>query len=50
MLLIAMDNELFYSPIGDNPERVIDIGTGTGVWAVYDHPASDHSVLTLTDS
>ncbi|PKS08123.1 hypothetical protein jhhlp_005398 [Lomentospora prolificans] len=34
MLLIAMDNELFYSPIGDNPERVIDIGTGTGVWAV----------------
>ena len=40
MLLLAMDDKLFYAPIGDNPQRVLDVGTGTGIWAVYGMPAS----------
>lgn len=22
------------SPLGDNPQRVLDLGTGTGIWAM----------------
>jgi ubiquinone/menaquinone biosynthesis C-methylase UbiE len=29
-----MDRNLFLPPIGDSPQRVIDIGTGTGIWAI----------------
>lgn len=28
------DGKLYYAPIGDNPLRIIDIGTGTGIWAI----------------
>ncbi|KAH6888676.1 S-adenosyl-L-methionine-dependent methyltransferase [Thelonectria olida] len=34
MLYIALDDKLFLAPIGENPQRVIDIGTGTGIWAI----------------
>jgi Arc/MetJ family transcription regulator len=26
--------QLFFSPIGDHPQEVLDIGTGTGIWAI----------------
>jgi len=29
-----MDGKLFLAPIGDNPQRVLDVGTGTGIWAI----------------
>ncbi|KAK0721052.1 S-adenosyl-L-methionine-dependent methyltransferase [Lasiosphaeris hirsuta] len=34
MLLELTDGKLFYAPIGDNPQSILDIGTGTGVWAM----------------
>ncbi|KAM0436822.1 hypothetical protein ACHAPT_002534 [Fusarium lateritium] len=34
MLYLALDNKLFLAPIGDSPQRVIDVGTGTGIWAI----------------
>ncbi|OAX77098.1 hypothetical protein ACJ72_08607, partial [Emergomyces africanus] len=34
MLTLAMDNKLHLAPIGTNPQRILDIGTGTGLWAV----------------
>jgi ubiquinone/menaquinone biosynthesis C-methylase UbiE len=34
MLLLAMDNKLFFAPIAESPQRVLDVGTGTGIWAV----------------
>ncbi|KAK5991324.1 Methyltransferase pytC [Cladobotryum mycophilum] len=34
MMLEATDGRLFYSPIGNNPQKIIDLGTGTGLWAI----------------
>ncbi|KAK5992861.1 Methyltransferase pytC [Cladobotryum mycophilum] len=34
MFLQLMGGHLFYSNIGDYPQKIIDIGTGTGVWAI----------------
>ncbi|KAL2213528.1 S-adenosyl-L-methionine-dependent methyltransferase [Sarocladium strictum] len=34
MLFHALDDKLFLAPISRNPQRVLDIGTGTGVWAI----------------
>ncbi|KAK1716500.1 S-adenosyl-L-methionine-dependent methyltransferase [Colletotrichum lupini] len=34
MNLELCDGKLFYAPIGDNPHKIIDIGTGTGIWAI----------------
>lgn len=34
-LLMTMDDKLFLAPIGDNPQRVLDLGTGTGIWAMW---------------
>lgn len=33
MVLTMMNRELFLAPI-KNPQRVIDLGTGTGIWAM----------------
>lgn len=29
-----MRNRLFDAPIGSHPQRVLDIGTGTGIWCI----------------
>ena len=34
MFILTLNNELFLAPI-QNPKRVIDIGTGIGIWASY---------------
>ncbi|KAF4829928.1 Secondary metabolism regulator LAE1 [Colletotrichum siamense] len=33
-MTVFLDDRLFLSPIGDNPQRVLDVGTGTGIWAI----------------
>lgn len=30
----GMDGQLYFAPIGETPTRVLDIGTGTGIWAI----------------
>jgi hypothetical protein len=30
MMMELCDGQLFYAPIGDNPQKILDIGTGTG--------------------
>ncbi|KAK8177042.1 SAM dependent methyltransferase [Phyllosticta citrichinensis] len=31
---LTLDGQLFLAPIGDQPQRVLDVGTGTGLWAM----------------
>jgi hypothetical protein len=31
---LTMDEKLYLSPIKDDVQNVLDIGTGTGVWAI----------------
>ncbi|KUJ08759.1 S-adenosyl-L-methionine-dependent methyltransferase [Mollisia scopiformis] len=34
MMLILLENELHLAPISENPQRILDVGTGTGIWAI----------------
>lgn len=34
MVLTIMDRRLFFAPISEAPQRVLDLGTGTGIWAI----------------
>ncbi|KAN0074327.1 S-adenosyl-L-methionine-dependent methyltransferase [Elaphomyces granulatus] len=34
MALVIMNRKLFIAPLGDSPQRVLDLGTGTGIWAM----------------
>ncbi|KAG5921588.1 hypothetical protein E4U53_003772 [Claviceps sorghi] len=34
MLMMLTENKPFLSPIGERPQKILDIGTGTGIWAV----------------
>ncbi|KAK6529437.1 hypothetical protein TWF281_008612 [Arthrobotrys megalospora] len=31
---LLLHGDLYISPIGTNPQRILDIGTGTGIWAI----------------
>ncbi|KAG6173304.1 hypothetical protein E4U51_005739 [Claviceps purpurea] len=34
MLMMLTENKPFLAPIGDHPQKILDIGTGTGIWAI----------------
>ncbi|EER26301.1 methyltransferase, putative [Coccidioides posadasii C735 delta SOWgp] len=34
LMLETFNRKLFFAPIGTSPQQVLDIGTGTGIWAV----------------
>lgn len=34
MTLTMMDRKLLLAPIGNAPLRAVDLGTGTGIWAI----------------
>ncbi|KAI5865635.1 S-adenosyl-L-methionine-dependent methyltransferase [Durotheca rogersii] len=33
-LTLLLDNKLFLAPVGEDMKRVLDVGTGTGIWAI----------------
>ncbi|KAI0885946.1 S-adenosyl-L-methionine-dependent methyltransferase [Annulohypoxylon maeteangense] len=33
-MLKMLCQQLYFAPIGDNPHEILDLGTGTGVWAI----------------
>ena len=48
LYMLTMGNKLFLAPIGDHPQRVLDVGTGTGIWAIdfADQVRSDFELAT----
>ena len=32
--LILLGGELFLAPLPSNPQHILDVGTGTGIWAI----------------
>jgi methylase of polypeptide subunit release factors len=34
MMVLVSGGQLHLAPIGENPQRILDIGTGTGIWAI----------------
>lgn len=49
MFTLLLDGRLFLAPIGDSPQRVLDIGTGTGIWAIDFADAFPSSEVIGTD-
>ncbi|KAM5385741.1 hypothetical protein ACJZ2D_000940 [Fusarium nematophilum] len=33
-ITMMLDDKLYLAPIGDNPQRILDVGTGSGIWAI----------------
>ncbi|KAJ4251467.1 hypothetical protein NW762_011452 [Fusarium torreyae] len=33
-LTLMLDEKLYLPPIGDSPQSILDVGTGTGIWAI----------------
>lgn len=38
MMYLLNDNHLFHAPVDKNPQTVLDVGTGTGNWAMWVPP------------
>ncbi len=39
--------QLYFAPIGDHPHEVLDIGTGTGIWAIESTTPNASGILCL---
>ncbi|KAL8416971.1 hypothetical protein RB596_007192 [Gaeumannomyces avenae] len=34
VMIKLLCGKLYYAPIGDSPQNILDVGTGTGIWAI----------------
>ena len=49
MMLYLHDDKLHLAPIGKSPQRILDLGTGTGIWAIDIGMPDVHGKLSLVD-
>ncbi|KAK3352900.1 S-adenosyl-L-methionine-dependent methyltransferase [Lasiosphaeria hispida] len=49
VLLMALGDKLYEAPIGDSPGNVLDVGTGTGIWAIDFADQHPTAAVTGTD-
>lgn len=50
MVKLLCSQKLHFAPIGDNPQEILDIGTGTGIWSIESEPSSTlYHALNLSD-
>lgn len=47
-ITLVFDGKLFFAPV-EKPKAILDIGTGTGIWAIDVADAYPHAVVTATD-
>ena len=48
-LRLCFDDTLFFAPVGKNPENILDVGTGTGIWAIEVGDQYPNARVTGTD-
>ncbi|OAP58043.1 hypothetical protein AYL99_07133 [Fonsecaea erecta] len=46
---LLFDGKLFLAPIGSSPQEVLDVGTGTGIWAIDFADQFPSAIVTGTD-
>jgi ribosomal protein L11 methylase PrmA len=39
MVKMLCSGKLYYAPIAEHPQMILDIGTGTGIWAIESEQA-----------
>jgi len=50
MLLIMLNGKLLLAPISPHVQDVLDIGTGTGIWAIEFGKSLEHRMKILIDN
>jgi hypothetical protein len=45
---MLLDGKLYLAPIGANPQNVLDLGTGTGIWAMYAYDSPSFLYETMS--
>ena len=42
--MLTLDGKLYLAPVGDEIHNLLDVGTGTGIWAIdfVSYPAVSH--------
>jgi len=49
MCVLVQNGKLHQSPIGDHPQQILDLGTGTGIWAIEIGDTYPSAVVTGND-
>lgn len=49
MVVNLCGGRLHFAPIGENPQNILDMGTGTGIWAIESEPNFNFLIFCILD-